>query len=54
MEVYWSTGMDFPQPHAEPIDLDLSTPELVGILENMAPKEGSGPRYYGRTPESVC
>ena len=29
VEVYWSTGMDYPQPHGEPIDLDLSTPELV-------------------------
>jgi catechol-2,3-dioxygenase len=48
VEVYWSTGMDYPQPHGEPIDLDLSTPELVSIIENMAPKEGSGPKYYGR------
>ena len=48
VEVYWSTGMDYPQPHGEPIDLDLSTPELVLIIENMAPKEGSGPKYYGR------
>ncbi len=48
VEVYWSTGMDYPQPHGEPIDLDLSTPELISIIENMAPKEGSGPRYYGR------
>ena len=48
VEVYWSTGMDYPQPHGEPIDLDLSTPELVSIIENMTPKEGSGPKYYGR------
>ena len=48
VEVYWSTGMDYPQPHGEPIDLDLSTPELVSIIENMTPKEGSGPQYYGR------
>jgi catechol-2,3-dioxygenase len=48
VEVYWSTGMDYPQPHGEPIDLDLSTPELISIIENMAPKEGSGPKYYGR------
>ncbi len=48
VEVYWSTGMDYPQPHGEPIDLDLSTPELISIIENMPPKEGSGPKYYGR------
>jgi catechol-2,3-dioxygenase len=48
VEVYWSTGMDYPQPHGEPIDLDLSTPELISIIDNMAPKEGSGPKYYGR------
>ncbi len=40
--------MDYPQPHGEPIDLDLSTPELISIIDNMAPKEGSGPKYYGR------
>ena len=48
VEVYWSTGMDYPQPHNEPIDIELSNAELVAIIENMAPKEGSGPRYYGR------
>jgi catechol 2,3-dioxygenase-like lactoylglutathione lyase family enzyme len=48
VEVYWSTGMDYPQPHGEPIDLDLSNEELLRVLENMPPKEGSGPHYYGR------
>jgi catechol 2,3-dioxygenase-like lactoylglutathione lyase family enzyme len=48
IEVYWSTGMDYPQPHGEPIDLDASNEELLKILENMPPKEGSGPHYYGR------
>ena len=22
IEVYWSTGIDYPQPHGDPIDLD--------------------------------
>jgi catechol-2,3-dioxygenase len=48
IEVYWSTGMDYPQPHGEPIDLDASNEELLKILENMPPKEGSGPHYYGK------
>jgi hypothetical protein len=40
--------MDYPQPHNEPIDLELSNAEIVSIIENMASKEGSGPRFYGR------
>jgi catechol-2,3-dioxygenase len=47
VEVYWSTGMDYPQPHGEPIDLDASDEELMQVLANMAPKEGSMPRFYG-------
>jgi catechol-2,3-dioxygenase len=48
VEVYWSTGFDYPQPHAEPIDLDKSSKELMSILENMPPKAGSMPHYYGK------
>jgi hypothetical protein len=40
--------MDYPQPHGEPIDLDASNEELLKTLENMPPKEGSGPHYYGK------
>jgi catechol 2,3-dioxygenase-like lactoylglutathione lyase family enzyme len=47
VEVYWSTGMDYPQPHAEPIDLDLSDEELLRILEAMPPKASVTPRQYG-------
>jgi catechol-2,3-dioxygenase len=47
LEVYWSTGMDYPQPHAEAIDLDLSDEQILGILEAMPPKESPTPRYYG-------
>jgi hypothetical protein len=47
VEVYWSTGMDYPQPHGEPIDLDASNEEILGILSEMPPKAGSGPRFYG-------
>jgi catechol-2,3-dioxygenase len=48
VEVYWSTGMDYPQPHGEPIDLDATNEELLAVLANMTPKEGSGPHYYGK------
>jgi len=48
VEVYWSTGMDYPQPHGEPIDLEASNDEILQALANMAPKEGSMPRYYGK------
>ena len=48
VEVYWSTGIDYPQPHGDPIDLDLSNAELLRILDAMPPKESEFPRYYGR------
>jgi catechol-2,3-dioxygenase len=58
VEVYWSTGFDYPQPHGEAIDLDASNEELMSVLENMPPKEGSMPHFYGkdvgkRLPSSV-
>lgn len=33
IEVYWKTGKDVPQPHADPINLDLSEEELLAILD---------------------
>jgi catechol-2,3-dioxygenase len=47
VEVYWSTGKDYPQPHGDPLDLTRSEEELLQDLDNMPPKEGSGPRFYG-------
>jgi catechol-2,3-dioxygenase len=47
IEVYWSTGKDYPQPHGDPIDLTQSEAELLQQLESMPPKDGSGPRFYG-------
>jgi catechol 2,3-dioxygenase-like lactoylglutathione lyase family enzyme len=38
VEVYWSTGKDYPQPHGDPIDLDASDDELASILANMPDK----------------
>jgi catechol-2,3-dioxygenase len=48
VEVYWSTGMDYPQPHGETIDLDLDNEAILETLRSMPPKEGSGPRFYGK------
>jgi catechol-2,3-dioxygenase len=48
VEVYWSTGFDYPQPHGELIDLDQSNEEILSILENMPPKPGSMPHFYGK------
>jgi len=39
LEVYWSTGIDYPQPHADPIDLEQSEPALMELLANLPPKE---------------
>jgi catechol-2,3-dioxygenase len=38
LELYWRTGKEYPQPHNEPIDLNLSEPELLRILEQMPAK----------------
>ena len=47
VELYWSTGMDYPQPYAEPIDLDLSNAELLRSVEAMPPVESATPHLYG-------
>jgi len=39
IEVYWSTGKDYPQPHGDPIDLEQSEAELIALLERMPAKE---------------
>lgn len=39
IEVYWPTGKDYPQPHGDPIDLELSEAELLTMLDQMPPKQ---------------
>ncbi|MGD9893826.1 MAG: VOC family protein [Dehalococcoidia bacterium] len=39
IEVYWPTGKDYPQPHGDSIDLELSEPELLTLLDQMPPKQ---------------
>ena len=42
VEVYWSTGKSYPQPHADPIDLEADDATLQQILDNMPVKERAG------------
>jgi len=47
IEVYWSTGKDYPQPHGDPIDMTKSDQELLEMLASMPPKEANKPHMYG-------
>jgi catechol 2,3-dioxygenase-like lactoylglutathione lyase family enzyme len=38
VEIYWSTGKDYPQPHGDQIDLTQSEDELMALLDAMPPK----------------
>lgn len=38
IEIYWSTGKDYPQPHGDPISLDDSEEALLAAL-NMMPEK---------------
>jgi catechol-2,3-dioxygenase len=35
IEVYWKTGRDWPQPCADPIDLDQTEEQLLALIENL-------------------
>ncbi|WP_067670914.1 VOC family protein [Nocardia miyunensis] len=48
VEIYWSTGIDYPQPFAIHIDLDAPDEELLQQLDELPPREGTGPHLYGR------
>jgi catechol 2,3-dioxygenase-like lactoylglutathione lyase family enzyme len=47
VELYWSTGMDYPQPHAEPIDLDQTDSALLASVAGMPPRVGTLEHRYG-------
>jgi catechol 2,3-dioxygenase-like lactoylglutathione lyase family enzyme len=47
VEVYWPTGIDYPQPFGEPIDLEAPESELRDLIANLPPREGSKPHFYG-------
>ena len=48
VEIYWPTGIDYPQPCAEPLDIEAPQEELLATLENLPPREAGHPHYYGR------
>lgn len=48
VEIYWATGIDYPQPFGQPIDLEASDEELLQSLEDLPAREGTGPHLYGR------
>ena len=43
IEVYWSTGKDYTQPHGDAIDLEMSDAELLNVLNTMPAKERPDP-----------
>ena len=39
VEVYWSTGIDYPQPHGDPIDLSEPDEKLYGLIDHTPAKD---------------
>jgi catechol 2,3-dioxygenase-like lactoylglutathione lyase family enzyme len=48
VEVYWATGIDYPQPFGQPIDLEASDADLLKALDDLPPREGTGTHLYGK------
>jgi catechol 2,3-dioxygenase-like lactoylglutathione lyase family enzyme len=48
VEIYWATGIDYPQPFGQPIDLSAPDEELLRLLDELPPREGTGAHLYGR------
>jgi catechol 2,3-dioxygenase-like lactoylglutathione lyase family enzyme len=47
IEVYWPTDMDYVQPVGEPVDLERTNAEILGLVHAMPPRASDTPRYYG-------
>ena len=41
IEVYYKTGFPVPQPHGEPVDLEMSDEELLSLAEAAIPQTGA-------------
>ena len=41
IEVYYKTGFPVPQPHGEPVDLEMSDEELLSLAEAAIPQIGA-------------
>jgi catechol 2,3-dioxygenase-like lactoylglutathione lyase family enzyme len=48
VEIYWATGIDYPQPFSEPIDLEAPDADLLQALQDLPPREGTGEHWYGK------
>jgi catechol 2,3-dioxygenase-like lactoylglutathione lyase family enzyme len=48
VEIYWSTGIDYPQPYADPIDIQAPDDVLQGKLDALEPRRGTGQHHYGK------
>ena len=48
VEIYWATGIDYPQPFGQPIDLTASDDELLKTLDELPPRSGTGAHLYGK------
>jgi catechol 2,3-dioxygenase-like lactoylglutathione lyase family enzyme len=48
VEIYWPTGIDYPQPCGEPLDIEAPEEELLATLEALPPREADRPHYYGK------
>ncbi len=48
VEIYWSTGIDYPQPYADPIDIQAPDEELLKAIDALSPRRGTGSHHYGK------
>ena len=48
VEIYWPTGIDYPQPCGESLDIAAPEAELLAALDTLPPREALRPHYYGR------
>jgi catechol 2,3-dioxygenase-like lactoylglutathione lyase family enzyme len=48
LELYWSTGIDYPQPYADPIDIQAPDEVLMKALDDLPPRQGTGAHHYGK------
>lgn len=48
IEIYWPTGIDYPQPYGDPINIEAPDAQLMKVLDDMQPRQGTGSHHYGR------
>jgi len=47
VEVYWSTGIDYPQPFVDPVDLGEPIEILLQKIEQLGPRPAVREHFYG-------